>query len=494
MQNVPKKAHRTGHVSRWVLLGLCVLILLSALLLWHSARQPAPETELPTVEDTAVTLWQVTEDEIASLAFVLRSDEGFAVAHQDDQWRLTDGTDRALDDFTAGVLMEAVTNVEAEVLADEWDASDANIAAFGLDNPESIVTLTLTDGTVYVLQIGASPSYDKTWQYACLQGDGRLLSVSRGTAEALYQTKNSLWTVEQPTIHAQRLSSITLRNASGEIQLQWQLRGSITDSDAQDKWWLTVPIVYPADADTLSTLRTAAENLRLGEYLGEATQDNRTRYGIDTPRLQIELHMDAGTMGTVGMTGSYSTTDWPENDVTLVIGGQESDMIDYVCYAGKIYRCSALLYRAFFSVSAMDTLTRYPVLTALDNLAALQITTGDTQTRYVITREEQLAENNDLVEDDEGETLYDITLTCNGEAADYAAFAAAYEQLMMVTVSGRLDEGWTAQEAPHTEYRFEDIDGTVHTVALTTYDAMHDAVLVDGTAVFYLIQGGFKLE
>lgn len=493
MQNVPKKAHRTGHISRWVLLVLCMVLLAGALWLWQEAKKPAQEVEIHEAQDDTVLLWSVETDQIASVSFVLRDDEGFTAVQQDGTLCLTDGTERTIDASDTSIVLEALKSVKAEVLADEWEENAEDMTAFGLDNPENIVTLTLTDGTVYTLSIGNAPSYDKTWQYARLAGDARLLAVSRGTAEELYQTKTSLWPVEQPTIHAQRLSSITLRDATGNITMQWQLRGNITDSDAQDKWWLTVPLTYPADADTLSNLRTAAENLRLGEYLGEATTENCVLYGMDVPRLQIELHMDAGTMGTVGTTGSYSTTDWPESDVTFIIGGQESDLVDYVCYDGAIYRCSALLHRAFFSVSSMDTLTRYPVLTALDNLASLQVKTGDTETNYIITRVEQITENNDLAEDDEGETLYDITLTKNGVEDDYSAFAAAYEQLMMVTVSGRLEQGWTAQETPHTEYRFEDIDGTVHTVALTPYDAMHDAVIVDGTAVFYLIQGGFKL-
>ena len=79
------------------------------------------------------------------------------------------------------------------------------------------------------------------------------------------------------------------------------------------------------------------------------------------------------------------------------------------------------------------------------------------------------------------------------EGAEKRTLTAAYNQLMMVTMSGRLPDGWTAADAPHTVWTFTDVDGTVHTVALTRYDAMHDAVAIDGVALFYLIQGGFSL-
>ena len=63
-------------------------------------------------------------------------------------------------------------------------------------------------------------------------------------------------------------------------------------------------------------------------------------------------------------------------------------------------------------------------------------------------------------------------------------------QPVPLTVTGSLPQGWTAREAPHTTFTFEDVDGMVTTVALAPYDALHDAVIINGDAVFYLIQGG----
>lgn len=495
MQQVPKKHHASRRSSRWVWLAAAVLAVALAAGLLIYAQQPTetPEEEETTADQT-VLLWSLTPEEIAGVSFTLRDDAGFsAVRMEDGTMMLTDGSDRVVDEDTAQELLDTLKSVSAQVLAEEWQEDSEELAAFGLDNPESIVTITLTGGDAYTLRIGDSPSYDKTWQYARMDGDARLLSVSRGTAEALYQPRSSLWRVEQPTIHAQRLDEITLLDAEENITLQWRLDGEITDSDAADRWRMVYPLSYPADTDSLSTLRTAAENLRLGEYLAEGTAENLLRYGFDAPRLTIRLHQAAGTMGTVGTTGSYQTTDWPESTLTMTLGGQENDLVDYVLYEGSIYRCSALLFRTFLNVDAMETLTRYPVLTALGNLSRLTIREGESETVYAISRVEQVQENNELAEDDERETLIETTLTRNGETADYDAFAALYDQLLTVTVSGRLPDGWRSEQEPHTVWVFEDVDGTTHTVALTVYDAMHDAVTVDGTTVFYLIQGGFVL-
>ena len=105
---------------------------------------------------------------------------------------------------------------------------------------------------------------------------------------------------------------------------------------------------------------------------------------------------------------------------------------------------------------------------------------------------EQVAANNELVYDESGNVCYDVHVTRNGEAIDYAAFEAAYSALLPVTVSGLLPE--TTDAAPHTVYTFTDVDGTVHTVALATFDALHDAVTVNGHQAFYLIKNGFRLN
>lgn len=136
---------------------------------------------------------------------------------------------------------------------------------------------------------------------------------------------------------------------------------------------LTTPVSYPADGTAMNTLRKSAANIRLGEYIADATAESIARYGLDTPRIVIRLHQAAGTIGAVGTTGSYATTDYPESTIALVIGEQESDLVDYVLYNGGIYRCSTLLLRGVMNAAWQETITRYPVLTALGNLASLHV-------------------------------------------------------------------------------------------------------------------------
>lgn len=494
MQNVPKKKHAARRHSRILLLIFAVVLVAAAACLLIFARTPAPAPETPAHEDEEITLWAVESADITRIRIAVRNQEAWSAVQTESGALVLEGENAfTVDADIAATLLSGLKNVTAEVLSDDWNGTDEEWAAFGLDNPESVVTVDFADGSSHTLRIGSAPQYENSWQYAQLDGDTRLLSVSRGLAEECYVTRGSLHSVEQLTIHADRLDEITLLNAEGEITQQWRLNGAITNTDAQDRWMLTVPVSYPADGTAMTTLRKSAANIRLGEYIADATAESIAHYGLDTPRIVIRLHQAAGTIGAVGASGAYATTDYPESTITLVIGEQESELVDYVLYDGGIYRCSTLLLRGVMNADWQETITRYPVLTALGNLASLSRETADGVDTWVITRTEQVAENNELVTDDEGNQVYDITLTKNGESADYTAFSAAYNQLMMVTMSGRLPDDWTAVDAPHTVWTFTDIDGTVHTVALIRYDAMHDAVAVDGVALFYLIQGGFSL-
>ena len=77
----------------------------------------------------------------------------------------------------------------------------------------------------------------------------------------------------------------------------------------------------------------------------------------------------------------------------------------------------------------------------------------------------------------------------DGEEISREAFEAAYERLLTVTISGQLPKGAEWGET-HTKYAFRTVSGGTHTVELSDWDGMHDAVTMDGETRYYLIQHG----
>ena len=494
MLDVKRKKARKGP-GRAALLLLALAILGGAL----GVRMLLPKEErtpLETHGDTAQVLLSHASEEIARVAVSLRAGEGWeAVQTAPGALALTDDPDMEIAPGHAANILRAAGEISCEaVLTDDPSLYLGDLTAFGLDDPALVATVDYTDGVTVTLRVGGPVSEDDVgWLYMLLDGDKRLFAIDRGTVEDLAVDRSLLRPVTQPTLHAARFDEIALTGPEGLIG-QWALTGDIGDADAGDRWRLISPLRYPADTEAIATLKQNLASLRLGAYVAPATAENLAFYGFDAPRLTLRVHQAAGSFGSVNAAGEWTLTDWPESDFNLAVGGALSEDVDYILYEDTIYTGSHYLLEVFMSLDWSATLSRYIAPTALGNLARLTVETAEGTRAYAIIRTERVAENNELVTDESGGLVYDIACTLNGAAYDYEAFDAAYGRLIVATVSGRLPEGWQAGGEPHTVYTFEDVSGETHTVALTDFDALHDAVLMDGEAAFYLIKGGFALE
>ncbi len=492
MQRVDKEHRKSRPHLRLLLVCAAVAVLAVSLGLYAYLKSQGGEP-LPERMITGGILLEKTQEDVQRVHAAPQNGEAWTLERTADGMVLSDDPKAVLDAYCVSEVLDAVGPVTYnDVLADSAEELAAHWADFGLDTPTSVVEIGYTDGTQLTLRIGAMNRAETPFYYMTVEGDPRLYALDTDSAEALYQGRQLLYEVVQPTIHAARLDSIHLLR-EGET-LAWQLEGSVKATDAIDHWTLTEPFRYQADGSSMTTLMKNLENLRLGAYVCKATPEALATYGFQVPRLEVELHMAEASLGTVGAEGVYDVTAYPESAFRLVVGSARDELVDYVLYEGDIYVMSHFNVTPLLTMSAASTLTRYPVLTALGNLHALTITSEEVEERYEITRVEQVAPNNELVLDENGQVVYDVSVTKNGEPLRYEAFEQAYQRLLLVRVSGTLEEAWQMQKEPHTVYTFEDVSGETHTVALSDYDAMHDAVEVDGHALFYLVKGGMNLE
>lgn len=490
MQNVRKRKPVSRRNTRLTLLCAAALLLMAAIGVTLLLEQNPPAVSVPVSQPLSITLADYAPEEVASIT-IRRGNDPIWTAVQAQPLCLTIQGDEgfSLSAEESSGLLEAACNVIADdVLTDDPSAYAAQLAEYGLDNPRYWAEIVYSDGETLTLHVG-SASQDGTWRYMLASGDDRLFALSRGAVDALFVNRDTLREIAQPTLHKARVDRITLSGPDGVIA-QWTLLASVAADDAIDHWQITQPFAYPADATAMQALLDNIGNLRLGAYVCPATPEALALYGFDQPRLAIDLHMAAATIGSVDSEGVYVTKDWPAASCTFVIGGEKSDLVDYILYEDAIYISSRFTMGMFLSYDVTETMSRYLVHTALGNLAALSIEENGNLTEYRITRTEQVAANNSLVTDALGNPVLDFSLTRNGMPTDYTAFEAAYSALLPITVSGKLP-GPTIQE-PHTIYTFTDVNGTVRTLAFATYDALHDAVIIDGHQAFYLIKGGFS--
>lgn len=499
MQTIRKKSRpaKANTRIRWLIAAVVLLVLIAAI-------PPLLNRDIP-VEDTAITesdqilLYEYGYTSVDSITIRRGNEEPWTAVYSGGENPGEEAvTILGYDGFTLNwdesisFLLGAVCIAAEDVLTDDPAVYADHLDDYGLASPKYEARIQYTDGTDITLRVG-NKGPEGTWRYMLVSGDDRLFAFSNGSVEALFVNKDTLRKVSQPVLHKARIDRIALTWPDG-MKAQWTLAGKITDADAADKWRITAPFSYPADSTAMQPLLANIADIHLGAYVCVATPEALTAYGFDAPRLTIDIHMAEGTIATTNAEGAAEATDWPEASLTFVIGGEKSDMIDYVLWDGQIYISSHFTLGVFLDYDVTTTMSRYPVMTALGNLASLTIQQGAEITAYQLTRTEKVAENNELITDEDGHPIYDVTVTQNGMPVDYSAFEAAYNALSLVTVSGTLPPGETVEGVPHTVYTFTDVDGTVHTVALTTFDVLHDAVSVDGYQAFYLIKGGFELK
>lgn len=494
MLEVKKKQRRSLPRGRlWLL--LCALALALCVGAGILLMPPGETTQEPD-HDTSGVLAEHGAEQVRRLAISLRGGDSWA-AMQSAEGTLTleDDPDYAVSAAKAAALLEAAGRVSYQaVLAEEPADYAGRLADFGLEDPRVLLDVAYADGSRWVVRVGDQFTLDDGMAYYMLvEGDDRLFALDKGSAEELMVERALLHPVTQPTLHKARFDRITLADGQGNVLADWMLRGAI-GGNALDRWLLTAPVRYPVDGEAMDALQDNLLNLRLGAYVGAATPENLSEYGFDQPRLVLTVHQAAGAIGTTGADGVYAVTDWPEDTFTLTIGGAKSDVVDYVRVGEEIYLTSHFTLEVFLDMDPASTLSRYIVPVALGNLKSLTIRTAEGEQAYEIIRTERVAENNELLTDSQGRVLYDVTCTLNGMEIGYASFESAYNELLKATVSGNLPEGWSAEEEPHTTYVFEAVTGERYTLELTRFDAMHDAVLLDGCGLFYLIRDGLAFD
>ena len=140
---------------------------------------------------------------------------------------------------------------------------------------------------------------------------------------------------------------------------------------------------------------------------------------------------------------------------------------------------STFTLSAFTEADPVNTVARYPVLTPLDSLESLTVEENGTVREYILSEKEKTEEE----EEQTRKCLLD------GREIPWESFEAAYDRLLTVTFSGTLPENAQWNEA-YKKYTFRTLSGGTHTVTLSDWDGIHDAVTVDGSTLFYLIRGG----
>lgn len=481
-----QKKRKSGWRKRLPALLLGMIILGGGLAVYALKREP--EAPVPKRTETGGVILGEKRGSLTRMEIhvrgretwsAVRNREGKLVSEKDQSWVLDEALSERIEDALENLVYE-------EILTENPAEYRERLEEFGLEEPELTASADYADGKTISFRIGdASGLEDADWRFMLVDGDDRLYAVAGSLMEDLKTEQELLHPVNKPEIQTGRVDRITIRSGDESVIVEWQQEGQITDRDARDSWILkTGDIRYPADAEQISSLIKNAGNLQPGMYVGEATTENLAEYGLEKPEHIIEIHMAAATTGQVTTDGVYDPIEREAETVRFAIGKQRNEMTVYALYEGVIYTMNHFTVAALTETDPRTTLSRHPVTVPMELLSGITIERADgTKDEFQLSYTAQPAGK----EGNPDETA--VTCTKNGADYSYETFSAVYERMRVVTVSGELPPGWEKQNS-RIVYTFRTLNGAVHTLELSDFDAMHDAVTVDGYTLFYLIRDG----
>ncbi|MBQ6399619.1 MAG: DUF4340 domain-containing protein [Clostridia bacterium] len=477
MQKIEKKRQRKGLPPWAVILILLFALLILGGVLWRLETREQEEAAGGPVprEARGGTLTQRDASEIDRIEITRRGGEQWSVEREEGTLFPSGTRTWAVDPSIGDPLQDALCHLEyEEILAEDPAGWRDQAALLGLAEPRVRAVCRWKTGEPLEVRIGDRVAgTEDSLYYMTVAGDGRLFAASEGTIRDLDIEEALLHPVTQPGIIGALLDRITVADGEGKPVTEWALAGRITDSDAGESWQVTVPFLYPADGEAIAGLKKSAENLRMGAYDGEATAENLARTGLTHPTRILRFHMAAGSTGTVSDSGVYDVVDREAREVVIYLGADRDENVSWMRLGEEIYAVNRAAFSAFTETDPLETAARYPVAVPFGSLSSLTAEERGGSVTYTLER------------DGEGA----LKVRRNGEETDAAAFEAAYERLMTVTVTGRLPAGVRRGEATK-KYTFRTVSGGTHTLEFWPFDGMHDGLTQDGCTMFYLIREG----
>lgn len=271
----------------------------------------------------------------------------------DGHWRLTQPVTADADDPVVNNMIVAVA--EADVSRTLDDVGD-KLASYGLAPPEATVTLTLKSGSVPPIKIGKTTQIGSA-AYFQKGDDPKVYIGTMAFQSAMKKQVKDLRDKTLLTFEDQDVKKVELTKAGSTIALE---------HGEGDKWRITSPGTYPADAAEIRALLASIRGLRADDFVSDDPAADLAKYGLVEPQLKVAV--------TAGKDGAQKT---------LLLGGFKDDDANKKGIYAKRAELPAVVVLPDFSIKNLDkslsTLRDKTVLTGItkDQIAKIVVTRKD---------------------------------------------------------------------------------------------------------------------
>lgn len=477
MERVPKKKARRG-LKR----GALLLLLAAAAALCGGGiywlNRPVDVDKLPQAAPQTVLL-ERSGSEITALGIMPREGEAYPlVLGGDGSFYLPGKSETALRSFATEGMISALHELKAQETILDTRESQIDLSHFGLSPAQVSVTITYQDGEKKRLLIGALSPEEEPQYYCMVEGDSRIYTVLEAFCEPFFYEREYLRAFEQPELDASLMDRIDI---SGDITLGLYY--------TPDGWQMDAPLCYPVSSVQSQQLLSAIEGMAFEACLGSAEENDLEQLGLLRPALTVILTQAPATITAETLSGEQVSWQEEGKRYTLLLGNETGKSGVYLMWEGMIYKASNFLLGFWKEIIPEQLLLRTPVNFLTNQLRYISFRCGEYRQAYEFYLVEALTENNEIATDEYGEILYDAAVKRAGEAEymDAEAFLSWYTALAALAPAGRLPEGWRPPEGMEAEGEILlTSQETARVISFYPYDALHDAMAVDGVCVFYI--------
>lgn len=477
MEKVPrKKHHQSASYTKVFLLLLCACVITAAAVVFVKNLSVAPFISEPT--DTVMLLVRPTDD-VVSVSVFPKDSAAYQLIRKDNSFVLQGQEDFPLRASVMEELSLSLGKVPAKavVLQELNPTQGLTASAFGLDEPLSRVEITYQDGERKELLLGNPAPNEMTPQrYCMLAGDPRLYTILEADSEVFFYEMEYLRSFDQPRIDPSLLDRIEV---SGIVT--WE--ADYTPSG----WQMRKPFSYPLSIQRMDALLSQIENMGFEAYLGEEAAVDLSGYGLDFP--EVIVHLTQAATIITGETADGQQISFPvsEQEYILKLGNETGKSGVYLSWDGKVFKASNFLLGFWKNLNPRSMVLANPINFQVNNLEEVRFSASGLTYVYEVRMVESITENNQIATDEYGQTLYDMAVRRMGESEDMDAeiFAEWYKQLASLSGDGALPQDFILSGESRATITLKNSHLT-RTIEFYPYDALHEAIAVDGVALYYI--------
>ena len=486
----------------------------------YVAKQDAKEEESNEEDNQEVV--SIASEDIQSIRFVLDKKE-VTFEKDGDSWVKSDECTFPVDQDKLDTLAGVFSSVTAQrTLKDVVDLSE-----YELDNPQNTITVTTTDGTTTVIQVGMEN--DSTSQeYIDLDNDSSTVYVvSNSTFQSFEGTlydfaKSGTF----PTVDSSTVSKIAVDGKDSSY---------VVEKDENNFWNITSDgETEKADSAKATSLASSLSSLAYASYVNyNCSESELAQYGLDEPYAEITVDYqeeapdeenteDVESADSAAATDDAAADDVIADDTTanevasdgvdtdsvsvgtdseevsetesepvmidkqlvIQVGDQSPDGNRYVRVndSNEIYTISEDSLDTFLGKTNADFWDLTVSYLSVNNLEKLSVDYSGIQ--YDINVSRETSEDEDEENSNSTATTTLLSYKMNGKELDSTSFTTFYNKLINMAAQKRLTDEFKTNNDPEMTAEFTDMDGNTMTVSYYSYDTNYYAAVKDDGKVY----------